>query len=85
MKHAVLVLACFVAAGDSLADEATAKARAPSTREKPAVKNKGASTPSKPTTEPTFVPGGMPQSFVIPANTCEQGTPLQKLLRDKPK
>lgn len=35
--------------------------------------------------EASFVPGGMPKSFVIPSNTCEQGTPLQKLLRDKPK
>ncbi|MBI5437900.1 MAG: hypothetical protein HY936_02955 [Nitrosomonadales bacterium] len=26
----------------------------------------------------------MPDSFVIPANTCEQGKPLQELKRNKP-
>ncbi len=31
-----------------------------------------------------FVPGGVARSFVIPKNTCESGTPIQKLLTDKP-
>jgi putative intracellular protease/amidase len=43
---------------------------------------KGASTAAA---KAVFVPGGTSQSFVIPSNTCEQGTPLQKLLRDKPR
>jgi hypothetical protein len=30
-------------------------------------------------------PSGAPASFVIPANTCEQGTPLQELRSDKKK
>lgn len=30
-----------------------------------------------------FVPGGMSQSFVIPKNTCESGSPIQKLFREK--
>lgn len=33
----------------------------------------------------TFVPGGVAQSFVIPKNTCESGTSIQKLLTGKPK
>jgi len=33
----------------------------------------------------TFVPGGVAQSFVIPKNTCESGTSIQKLLTNKPK
>jgi hypothetical protein len=31
-----------------------------------------------------FVPGGVAQSFVIPKNTCESGTSIQKLLTAKP-
>lgn len=46
------------------------------------------STPAKTSTKVAgkqeFVPGGVAQSFVIPKNTCESGTPIQKLLTDKP-
>lgn len=46
------------------------------------------SAPAKPPTKAAgkqeFVPGGVASSFVIPKNTCESGTPIQKLLTDKP-
>jgi hypothetical protein len=32
----------------------------------------------------TSPPSAMPDSFVIPMNTCEQGKPLQELKRNKP-
>jgi hypothetical protein len=32
----------------------------------------------------SFVPGGVAPSFVIPKNTCESGSSLQKLMTGKP-
>jgi hypothetical protein len=91
MKHVLVLLACLAAAsGDGLA-EPIDKGQPPTTQDNhpkkriAAAKTGAPAGESKPKEEPAFVPGGMPQSFIIPSNTCEQGTPLQKLLRDKPK
>lgn len=87
MKRAMILFACWgLASGGLLAEtgnkaqkEIDARQGAASTAAVPA---KDAAAKKA---EASFVPGGMPKSFVIPSNTCEQGTPLQKLLRDKPK
>lgn len=81
MKQALLLLVSVASAGNTLADDAATNAKPPVATKSPAKK---VAAPA-PSANPSAVPGGMPQSFVIPANTCEQGTPLQKLLRDKPK
>ncbi len=86
MKPALAVVALLFAASGGVAAETTGKATPPAAQEKQQVKTRPAPPgDAKPAEEEAFVPGGMPKSFVIPKNTCEQGSPLQKLLRDKPK
>jgi len=81
--HLVLLASLFALSGGSLA-ESTAKEQ-PAAARKKQPKKSAAVAEAKPKAEESTTAGGMPQSFVIPSNTCEQGTPLQKLLRDKPK
>lgn len=78
MRRFGRILLCLLAAsGQAIADDADSRNRQ--------------STPPASTAEPAkadgqqdFVPGGVAQSFVIPKNTCESGTSIQKLLTAKP-
>jgi hypothetical protein len=84
MKSALAVFAILFAVSSSVSAETNDKEQPPTAQQKQP-KKRAAATEAKPKAEQTATPGGMPQSFVIPSNTCEQGTPLQKLLRDKPR
>jgi hypothetical protein len=84
MKSAVAVFAIVFAASSGVSAATSDKEQPPAAQQKQA-KKRAAATEAQPKAEQTATPGGMPQSFVIPSNTCEQGTPLQKLLRDKPR
>lgn len=72
----IAVLALLVVAGQAFADDAGKKAR----KAKPSAPASSA----KAAGQQNFVPGGVASSFVIPKNTCESGTSIQKLLTDKP-
>jgi hypothetical protein len=87
MKRAMILFACWgLASGGLLAETGDKTQKELDTRHDV---GSTAAVPAKDTAakkaEASFVPGGMPKSFIIPSNTCEQGTPLQKLLRDKPR
>ncbi|MBI4998052.1 MAG: hypothetical protein HZC22_14395 [Rhodocyclales bacterium] len=82
MKAALATLAVLLAAsGSALGESSPAPAAPEKQTRKPAAKK----PEPKPTAQESFVPGGVAQSFVIPKNTCESGTSIQKLLTDKPK
>ncbi len=83
MRYALVAFAALLAVSSGVFAEPTDKDQPPAARQKQS-KKRAAATEAKPKAEQT-APGGMPQSFVIPSNTCEQGTPLQKLLTDKPR
>lgn len=83
MKRSLVLLASLLAvSGSGLAQSTT---KEPPAAQKKQARKPAAATAVKPKVEDSTTPGGMPQSFVIPSNTCEQGTPLQRLLRDKPR
>jgi hypothetical protein len=84
MKAALAVFVVLFAASSGASAEPADPAQPSASPQKQAGK-RTAPAPAKPKGEPATTPGGMPQSFVIPSNTCEQGTPLQRLLTDKPK
>jgi hypothetical protein len=84
MKHSLVLLASLLAVSGSGLAESTAKEPPAATQKKPP-KKRASAADAKPKAEEGATPGGLPQSFVIPSNTCEQGTPLQKLLTDKPR
>jgi hypothetical protein len=72
----IVPLCLLIALGHAFADDGGKKA-----------KNAKRSVPAKPAKaegQQSFVPGGVASSFVIPKNTCESGTSIQKLLTDKP-
>lgn len=73
----IVLLCLLVASGQGIADDADKKDRQ-STPTAPAA------DPAKADGQQDFVPGGVAQSFVIPKNTCESGTSIQKLLTAKP-
>lgn len=76
-----IALACLLAASlPAGADSGDGTAAGKDKEAKP----RAAPVSSKPKGKQDFVPGGIAQSFVIPKNTCESGTPLQNLLTDKP-
>jgi hypothetical protein len=78
MKLLRIVLLCLVvASGQAFADDSEKQA-------KKAKQSAPAKTSTRTAGKQEFVPGGVAQSFVIPKNTCESGTPIQKLLTDKP-
>jgi hypothetical protein len=79
MKHLRIALLCLLlASGQAFAEGGDKKAKTVKQPAPPA-------SSSKPEGKQDFVPGGVAQSFVIPKNTCESGTSIQKLLTDKPK
>jgi hypothetical protein len=84
MKAALAVFVVLFAVWSGASAEPADKAQPSAARQKQPGK-RAAPAQVKPKVESAATPGGMPQSFVIPSNTCEQGTPLQKLLTDKPK
>jgi hypothetical protein len=84
MKSAMAVFAILFAASGGVSADTSDKEQPPAAQRKQPTK-RAAAKEATPKAEQAATPGGMPQSFVIPSNTCEQGTPLQKLLRDKPR
>lgn len=81
MKFALATLAVLLAVSGSALGESTPVPAAP---EKQAKKPAAKKPEAKPKAQESFVPGGVAQSFVIPKNTCESGTSIQKLLTDRP-
>lgn len=85
MKPALEILAILFMVSSGVPAETGDKAQQPAAQQKQAKKRDTAKGETKPKAEANSVPGGAAQSFVIPKNTCESGTTLQKLLTDKPK
>jgi hypothetical protein len=86
MKAALATLAVLLAASGSALGESTPAPAARNDQAEKQTRKPAAKKPEpKPTAQESFVPGGVAHSFVIPKNTCESGTSIQKLLTDKPK
>lgn len=84
MKPFLTVCAILFAVSAGASAEPADKPQPTASRKKPP-KQQVHAKEDKPKAEEGTTPGGLPHSFVIPSNTCEQGTPLQKLLTDKPR
>lgn len=85
MKPTLAVFAILFTVSNGVPAETSDKARPPVAQEKQPIERVAPVREAKPKVEASFVPGGVAQSFVIPKNTCESGTTLQKLLTNKPK
>jgi hypothetical protein len=84
MKFALAIFAILFAASGGAIGESTDASQPPAAQNDQAKKRAAPARQAKPKAEASFVPGGTAQSFVIPKNTCESGTSIQKLLTDKP-